>query len=229
MCSRVGLTPTIPTITFRNRCKLVEVGGFERLSDLTKLCIIRHQNIGETRVLSITVGTEVYDEKTNRFSLIDTTTIEFEHSLLSISKWEAEFEKPFLGTKEKTAEELLKYICYMIVNDVSFSVVNRLSTEQIKLIFEYIQAKRTATFHGELPSKPGRTEPITAELIYFWMFSFRIPIECEQWHLNQLFALIRIFNNKNAPKNKQTIPKHELAARNRAENERRKAQLNSTG
>jgi hypothetical protein len=78
-----------------------------------------------------------------------------------------------------------------------------------------------------MPERKGRGETITAELIYYWMVAFNIPFSCEYWHLNRLFALIRICNIKNAPEKK--MGKHEIASRNRELNAARRAQYNTRG
>ena len=179
-------------------------------------------------MLTITLETEVFDETTQKFSTINNGTINLEHSLLSLSKWESEFQIPFLGSNEKTTEQVLKYIKYMICTEnVTTEQFDELVLNHILKITEYIESKQTATFFGTLPKKPGRVETITSELIYFWMFSYRIPFECENWHLNRLFALIQIFNVKNAKQEK--TPRSEIMSRNRALNEQRKAQLKTTG
>ena len=63
-------------------------------------------------MLVITVkATEKWDEKTNRFINLDhDTTLQLEHSLISISRWEAKWKKPYLSNLErfaKTPEEVL--------------------------------------------------------------------------------------------------------------------------
>jgi hypothetical protein len=51
-------------------------------------------------MLTITVGgEEVYDESADSFSVQGGTQLQLEHSLVSLSKWESEFEKPFLSSR----------------------------------------------------------------------------------------------------------------------------------
>ena len=78
-----------------------------------------------------------------------------------------------------------------------------------------------------MPERKGHGEIITSELIYYWMVAFTIPFECEYWHLNRLFALIRICNIKNSKPKKMS--RSEIASRNRELNAVRRAQYNTSG
>jgi len=180
-------------------------------------------------VLTITVlGEELFDESTGEFRSSLNYQLQLEHSLVSISKWESKFEKPFLGDSDKSPEEVLYYIqCMVISSDVPAEVYLHLSNENIMAVNDYINSKMTATWFTETkPSKPSR-EVITSELVYYWMVALNIPFECQYWHINRLFTLIRVCNEKNQPAKKMT--KAELIARNRSLNEQRKAMLGTTG
>ena len=78
-----------------------------------------------------------------------------------------------------------------------------------------------------MPERKGRGEIITSELIYYWMVAFTIPFECEHWHLNSLFALIRICNIKNSKPKK--MGRNEIAQRNRELNAQRRAKYGTSG
>jgi hypothetical protein len=176
----------------------------------------------------IVVGTELFDEKTKTFDSFDDVELELEHSLISLSKWESKYQKPFLTQNEKTPEEILAYIEAMIISPFSpGEILHKLSRENIIQINEYIESSQSATTFGSMPERRGRGEIITAELIYYWMVAFNIPFECEHWHLNRLFALIRICNIKNSPPKKMS--RSEIAARNRELNAARRAQYNTNG
>lgn len=180
-------------------------------------------------MLTIVVeGTEMFDDSKQEFVTEGDVTLELEHSLVSLSKWESIYEKPFLGTNEKTNEELIGYIKAMVLNPkIPVEVFSRLSEDNINEINDYIDAKMTATWFSEAPGAPQSRDIITAEVIYYWMITFQIPFECENWHLNRLFTLIRVCNIKQAKPKKMS--RAEMAARNRTLNAQRREQLGSKG
>ena len=181
-------------------------------------------------MLTITVGaTDVYDEGDETFSTQGGVKLQLEHSLVALSKWESEFEKPFLGKGGKTAEETLAYIGYMVVSpNPPADLFLRLSKENLEEVNTYIERKMTATWFSDQPNAPRTNrEVITAELVYYWMTVFNIPFECEHWHLNRLFTLIRICNLKQEKPKKMS--RGEVAQRNRELNAQRKAQLGTSG
>jgi len=173
-------------------------------------------------------GAEFFDETTNEFVDVEDVVLELEHSLVSLSKWESKFEKPFLGKEKKSPEEIAGYVKAMLITpDIGLEVLNRLSVENLTEINAYIESKQSATTFGQMPDRSGSGEVITSELIYYWMVAFTIPFECQYWHLNRLFSLIRICNIKNSKPKK--MGRHEIAARNRELNAQRRAQLSTTG
>lgn len=180
-------------------------------------------------MLRITIpGDEYFDDEKQEFVTRNDVRLDLEHSLVSLSKWESTWEKPFLGKDAKTDEETLGYVIAMSSDpNISPETLSRLSTENIKQINDYIDAKMTATWFNDAPSKGPAQEIITAELVYYWMITLQIPMECQHWHLNRLFTLIKVFNKKNSPAKKMT--KQQLAERNRQLNAERKARLNTKG
>jgi hypothetical protein len=179
-------------------------------------------------MLTITVpGVEHFDEDTEEFVSVGDVVLELEHSLVSLSKWEEIFEKPFLGKEDKTSDEVMAYIKLMTLSKVPEEVFLKLSESNISDIDKYINAKRTATWFNEAPGAPPAREVITSELIYYWMVAFNIPFECQYWHLNKLFTFIRVCNIKQAKPKKMS--RSELAQRNRELNAQRKKQLGTTG
>lgn len=176
----------------------------------------------------IVPGTEMFDEESQEFTTHGDVVLELEHSLVSLSKWEAIFEKPFLGEENKTSEEIYGYIKAMtLTSNVPDVLYSKLSQGNIDAVNAHIDAKMSATWFSETPGAPKSRDVITAELIYYWMTVFQIPFECENWHLNRLFTLIRICNIKQAKPKKMS--RADAAARNRELNAQRKAQLGSTG
>lgn len=182
-------------------------------------------------MLKITIpGIELYDENKNEFSYTKETTIQLEHSLVSISKWESRWNKSYLNTKKKTQEEALDYIkCMCITQNVPDIVYKGLNDENLKEINAYINAPMTATTFSEAQQKKSvaAKEIITSELIYYWMISLQIPMECQKWHLNRLLTLINVCNIKNTPPEKMS--KADIYSRNKALNAARKAKYHTRG
>lgn len=178
--------------------------------------------------LTIPISPEGWDESKQEFVEPTVKTLKLEHSLVSISKWESKWNKPFLSKAQKTTEETADYIrCMTITQNVDPEVYNHLTSKNVEQINEYIAAPMTATTFSEDKSSRGGREVVTAELIYYWMFSLGIPKELEKWHLNRLLTLIRVFNVKNEPPKKRS--KRDIVSRNAALNAARMKQLNTSG
>ena len=173
--------------------------------------------------------TELYDEKTNRFSIVSAQELRLEHSLLSISKWESKWHKPYLDTTtyEKTNEMNLDYIkCMTITQNVPDVVYSCLTQENINEIAKYIADPMTATWFSDEASH-ANSEVVTSELIYYWMTATGVPFSCEKWHINRLLTLIKICSIKNGKPKKMS--QREVAARYKAINAARRAKLGSKG
>lgn len=183
-------------------------------------------------MLRITIpATELWDENKEEFITIKEQTLQLEHSLVSLSKWESKWCKPFLSKDIKTEEETLDYIrCMTITQNVDPDVYNFIPNNIREEIKKYIEAPMTATwFSDDKNSKGGKgnSEQITSELVYYWMIAQNIPFECEKWHLNRLLTLIKVCNVKNQPPKK--MGKKALMSRNAALNAARRKQLNTKG
>ena len=174
---------------------------------------------------------EEFDEEHNEFiytTIEEEQTLQLEHSLVTLSKWESKWCKPFLSSKDKTDEELLDYIKIMtITQNVDSNVYNRLSDANVDAINKYIDAPMTATTFAKDANAKHSREVITAEIIYYWMIALNIPFECQYWHLNRLLTLIRVCNVKNAPPKKMS--KRATASQYAQLNAARRKQFNSRG
>lgn len=171
---------------------------------------------------------ESFDDDKKEFVNSPEVIVELEHSLLSLSKWESEYEKPFLGPDPKTEEETLGYVRAMIQNvEPTDELLVRFSGEDVREINKYIEAKKTATWFKEEPGRPRSREIITAEIIRYWMITMKVPIEYERVHLNQLFTLIKVISEKNKPQKKMS--RGEMLAQRRQLNAQRRAAHNTSG
>lgn len=179
-------------------------------------------------MLTITIPSEEsFDDVAQEFVTTPEVVLELEHSLFSLSKWESFWEKPFLGKGDKTTEETIGYIIAMTLTpNVPREVYDRLTNENLLQVNDYINAKMTATWFADRPSK-NTGEVITAEIVYYWMISMNIPFECEKWHFTRLLTLIQVCNEKNKPAKKES--KASIAQRNRMLNAQRRAQLKTSG
>lgn len=174
-------------------------------------------------MLQITVpAMEFFDERTNEFINVKEHTLQLEHSLISISKWEARWCKPFLSKEEKTDAETRDYIrCMTITQNVDPLVYMAIPRKEMERIRDYINAPMTATWFNDRDGKRPSRKVITSELIYYWMTVQNIPFECEKWHFNRLMTLIRVCSEKNQPPKKMS--KKDAAAQQRSLNAARKA------
>lgn len=180
-------------------------------------------------MLQITIpAVELWDERKQEFVTTKEQTLQLEHSLVSISKWESKWCKPFLSKQEKTFEETLDYIkCMTITQNVKPEVYNYLTNKNIEEINNYIDAPMTATYFSDEKNSKTSREQVTAELIYYWMIALNIPFECQKWHLNRLLTLIKVCNIKNQPPKKRS--RKEIMSRNAALNAARRKRLNTRG
>lgn len=181
--------------------------------------------------IKIPDANDLFDERTQTFVKLKGAEIQLEHSLISLSKWESKWHKPFLGKGEKTEEEIIDYIrCMTLTQNVDPRIYYYIPSSIISEIFKYIEDPMTATtFSGTDPNQSGigRREIITAEIIYYWIVELRIPVQFEKWHLNRLLTLIRVINIKNAPQKKMS--KKDILANNRRMNAARRAKHKSKG
>lgn len=172
---------------------------------------------------------EVFDEAKSEFITIKETKLNLEHSLISISKWESKWKKPFLDKRGRTFEESIDYIRCMTLNSgVDPKVYFGITQDIFDKVTKYIEDPMSATWFNEKENKKqNSSQVVTSELIYYWLIAYEIPFECEKWHLNRLLTLIRVCDIKNAPN--QKMKKSDLYSRNRALNAARRKSLGTHG
>ena len=181
-------------------------------------------------MLRITLpAVEQWDERKEEFVYAKEQTLQLEHSLVSLSKWESTWHKPFLHTTEMTYEETIDYVrCMTLTQNVSPETYYRITYKHLEEIKEYIAAPMTATTFSEATNGKRNRDIITAEIIYYWMIASQIPFECRKWHLNKLLTLIRVCSIKNAAPKKGGNKKEQIS-QYAAMNAARRKKLNTKG
>lgn len=182
-------------------------------------------------MLQITIPkAEWYDESRQEFIYTDETTIQLEHSLISLSKWESKWKKPYLDFRtQRTQEEFIDYVrCMTLTKNVNPLVYEAIDQPIADTIQAYINDKLTATWFSEEQKKrmPSRNRIVTSELIYYWMIAQNIPVEFQKWHLSRLLTLIEVCNAENSPKKMSSA---EIARQNRELNAKRRAERGTHG
>lgn len=171
--------------------------------------------------IHVPITHEKWDEKKQEFIPPNTVKLQLEHSLISLSKWESKWHKPFFSREEKSPEETIDYIkCMTLTQNVKPEVYELLSESNVEDIQNYIGDSMTATTFSDKNSGKGSKEIVTSELVYYWMVALNIPFECQKWHINRLLTLIRVCNVKNEPPKKRS--RSELINHHRAVNAARR-------
>lgn len=180
-------------------------------------------------MLTIVVqGDELWDEEAEKFCYTEDTVLQFEHSLVSLSKWEAKYHKLFLTKEPKTEEEMGGYIQAMLLTpDVPIEVFDRMTKEQFEELDAYINDPMTGSTISEMPQGSRTSERLSSELIYFWMSQYNIDISHKHDHLNRLFTLIKIHHAKTQKPKKMS--KNARAQQMAELNAQRKAQMGTKG
>lgn len=147
-------------------------------------------------------GGEVFNEVTSEITSSPGFTLRLEHSLKAIQAWESKWKVSFIDGGEKTSEQVLDYIRCMSDRKLTDEELSRLDSGSINRITSYISDSMTATTFRDSTPSGARREKITAEIVYYWMLVHQIPMECANWHINQLLTLIRVANVKSQKQSK---------------------------
>jgi hypothetical protein len=135
----------------------------------------------------------------------DEVVLRFEHSLLSLSKWEEIHQKPFLHRTERTGEEMIDYFgCMLTSPEHDPTMVFGLSPDQFEQLTSYVNSERTASTVDPDPKAKKGGQIVTSELIYSWLVGLEIPFQpTESWHLSRTMMLIQMVTRQKSPPEKQ--------------------------
>lgn len=175
-------------------------------------------------------GTELFDEEAKKFITIKPQTLQLEHSLVSISKWEAKWKKPFMRQEPMTHEETIDYIRFMTVSpqNVDPDIYRCINDGHVKQVMDYIHDPMTATTITSKGPSHKSSQMITSELAYYYMTAYNIPFDpCQKWHFNRLLMLIRVCDEKQQKPKK--MKQADAAKLNRQRNAARKAKYGTRG
>ncbi len=181
-------------------------------------------------MLQITIPeTELFDEARQEFIYVSKPVVlTLEHSLVSISKWESKWKKPYLSEDQRSTEEIIDYVrCMTITQNIDPNVYYALTAQNLKDIEDYINDPHTATTITDTRPIRKNGEGITSELVYYWMCAYQIPFEAQKWHFNRLMTLIQIAGIKNSPDKKMN--KKDAMRQQRELNAMRRAKYNTKG
>ena len=154
---------------------------------------------------------DLWDERSERFITVKGGELVLAHSLVSISKFEQEWKRPFLSRTKLTDEQIMFYIehCMSLSSHPVDPMIYKCLPafpEVVKKIVDYINDPMSATIFNDrlTPQQSFKNKNVTSEEIYYLMASNNIPIEFQKWHLNRLLALLRVFEVKNTPPKKRS-------------------------
>lgn len=175
---------------------------------------------------------ELFDNEKEEFIYVKAATLKFENSLVSISKWEQIWCKPFPGYQtdlvakvnkiQFTPEDFVSYLeCMCITPNPDPLIFKYMPYECMVKIKNYMESPMTASKIASQDNQKHSSKIVTNELVYFWMSSCGIPFDpCQKWHINRLLTLINIASIENAPKKKMSTG--EINSKYRALNKARR-------
>lgn len=175
-------------------------------------------------MLEIIIPEQEYikDPTTLEIGYTKATKLRFEHSLISISKWEMKWHKSYFSDYEKaTPKEAFDYLKCMLLDPIpDDEVLNRLTQADVKRIKEYIEDPMTATTFTERDDGTNlrKRKRLTNEVIYSNMEILGMnAAHYEKWHINRLLTLIRVISIEQTPPKKGSRAKtmeHYMALNN---------------
>ena len=172
---------------------------------------------------------EGWDDEKGEFVQIKGRTIRMKHSLLSISKWEMKWKKPFLKPGyAMTPEELIDYYkCMTITQNVDPYVYSFIPESERMRIKQYIEDPMSA--YCPKKGKGSSRAVIVSEKIYYWMTANNIPSSFEKWHLSRLLNLLDIAAEENSPEKNKKMPMSDIYRQNASLNQARRKAMRSRG
>ena len=104
------------------------------------------------KILTIIVpADELFDERTSEFIPVKEHTLQLEHSLLSLSKWESRWHKSLLLNLEKgtlSSDEIIDYIkCMCVTRNVDPNVYRALTSSNMTEINTYLSDPKIGRAH----------------------------------------------------------------------------------
>lgn len=173
-------------------------------------------------MLKLVLETEYFNEETMEFEQVNNGTYFLEHSLKSISEWEAKYKKPFLSETQHETSEMLDYYTMMCIGE-PFNITD-LTMSDVTKIAKYIEDPQTAT---TIKHTGGSSKAIiTSEVIYAMMVDANVPFECDNWNLKRLLTLINVIS---ARRNPRKMSQEEIYRQNTELNEKRKKAMKNRG
>ena len=166
---------------------------------------------------------ESFDPNSNSFIKIDKQIFTFQHSLKSISKWEAKYKKPFLSEfTKKTKIESLDYYLMMALDstfDASF-----LTGDITEILGNYVNEEFSATtIRSNNNNDSNSRRVMTSEVIYAYMANAQVPFECENWNISRLLKLLNVISELNTKQ--KPMSESEIIAYQKALNKKRKEEI----
>lgn len=165
---------------------------------------------------------EIFDDELEEFRQFGADEITFEHSLYTIARYEEATHKPYYDTRSDE-DNLFSYMPYMAIKPPKDpSAFFRIPQDELAKLKSWMEDSHTATWFSKDDDNSPEREIVTAELIYYWMTEYRIPFECERWHINRLMTLIQVCARKKSPPKQKS--QAEIIREHRALNQKRRAE-----